>query len=132
MNQYSVAKIGKAVFVAIAKRRGEIGVSGRPVCDEDIVRGFWKFSQNDLQKAQECELLIAIDKSCIVGAWRIRQNSWRQGYNGAIASRLPCTDVVNRYWCTTQGAFTGFAVGSRIDGPCDPGPMSGRAYLFNF
>jgi len=132
MNPLSVAAIGKAIFVSITRKRGEPGVAGTPVGDVDIARGYWKFSANDLLKAQQCETLVAVERSVVVGSWRIAHRGWKIGHVGAIPTRIPDADDVNRYWCNIIGAHAGLKSGIRIDGTNGPGPMCGRSYVFNF
>ena len=75
-------KYRKAIFVSITKSlRGEIEGQSPSTPTVDRARGFWRVGD----KADDCELLVAVDRGLIAGVWEVdRAFGWQPMKNGAI------------------------------------------------
>ena len=130
---FDAGKFGKAVFVCVTTKMGTRGYKGVALSIEDCARGFWKFNTSSMSKTMQCEKLVANAKSKVMGVWEIdRRSGWNVGVKGAIPNRANEPIYPDRYFCKTKKYLGDMGGAQRIDGPGDPGPMCGRAFLFNF
>ena len=116
------------MFVSITNNRGQAGLDGRPMCDADMARGFWRI--RDFAKANACQVLVAIDKSQIVGVWNMNCTvGWQQGAPGAIPNRQFSNKDRLRYYCELTGCcreaqeVVGSSIRSVTDGKTMHGPI---------
>ena len=115
----------KAVFVSVTKALSGVApdiVPGMPL--RDIARGFWFVNDS---KINQCELLVAIEKGIIRGAWEIDTSyGWHQMTATAIPTRNVQYVVVvpgRKYCKVTNEVLQGLkgtkstAIGIRMYGP---------------
>ena len=115
----------KAVFVSVTKALSGRGIDITPTTPLiDIARGFWFVDDN---KIRQCEVLVAIDKGIIRGAWEIDTTfSWTQMTANAIPTRNVRRVVVvpgRKYCKLTNEVLQGLkgkkasSIGIRMCGP---------------
>ena len=93
-----------AIFVSITKaNRGEIPAIDANTTLEDRSRGYWHVNDG---KADQCELLIAVDGGTIVKVWEIdRDFGWRPMEEGALPTQHnEDVDPSRKYCCLLRVA----------------------------
>jgi len=94
----------RTIFVCVtqALARKIHGLDPSKISLEDCARGYWCVS---VQKASQCEWLMAVKKGEIVGAWEIDQSfGWRVASVGSIPTRKDNPSDYTRYYCKVNAA----------------------------
>ena len=91
----------KAIFVSITKAmNGEIDGMTKETEPKDMARGFWHVRDD---KAEQAELLVAVNNGVIEGAWEIdRTKGWEPMKKGAIPHLIYKEIDTSRKFCCVK------------------------------
>lgn len=91
----------KAIFVSITKAmNGEIDGTTKETEPKDMARGFWHVRDD---KAEQAELLVAVNKGVIEGVWEIdRTKGWESMKEGVIPNLIYKEIDTSRKFCCVK------------------------------
>ena len=91
----------KTIFVCVTgAHEGKIKDVRPETPPEDVARGFWLV---DDAKANQCQVLAAVDKGIITGVWEIDQSAkWQNAKFGEIPTRSAIDIDARRKYCEVK------------------------------